>query len=221
MHYEILIEDQSGKRMLEILVPKIIGDGHSFRVISYKGIGRIPKNLKTTSEAKRRLLLDRLPRLLSGYGRAFSNYSKNNRAAVIIVCDLDDKCLKIFRQELIDILNKCNPKPTTFFSFAVEEGEAWFLGDLNSIKRAFPKSKDPVLKSYINDSICGTWELLADAIYPGGARMLSIKGWQAVGTEKCLWAEKISPLMDVDNNTSPSFCYFRNRMREFIQEDKR
>ena len=26
MHFEILVEDQSGKRMLDILIPKIIGD---------------------------------------------------------------------------------------------------------------------------------------------------------------------------------------------------
>ena len=45
MHFEILTEDASGKKALDILIPKIIGDQHTFRVIGYKGIGRIPKNL--------------------------------------------------------------------------------------------------------------------------------------------------------------------------------
>lgn len=45
MHFEILVEDQSGKKTLEILVPKIIGHEHSFNIYSYRGIGRIPKNL--------------------------------------------------------------------------------------------------------------------------------------------------------------------------------
>ena len=64
MHFEILVEDQSGKRMLDILVPKIIGAQHSFRIHSYKGIGHIPKNLTSTSDLRNRLLLNNLPKLL-------------------------------------------------------------------------------------------------------------------------------------------------------------
>ena len=50
MHFEILVEDLSGKKALDILVPKIIGDDHSFRVHPYKGIGRIPKNLNRVTK---------------------------------------------------------------------------------------------------------------------------------------------------------------------------
>ena len=32
MHFEILVEDQSGKIALDIFVPKIIGTAHTFRV---------------------------------------------------------------------------------------------------------------------------------------------------------------------------------------------
>ena len=46
MHFEILVEDQSGKKALDILIPKLIGLEHTFKVHSYKGIGRIPKNLE-------------------------------------------------------------------------------------------------------------------------------------------------------------------------------
>ena len=95
-------------------------------------------------------------------------------------------------RRIIRILNACNPQPVTRFCFAIEEGEAWFLGDLNAIKSAYPRARDDVLKSYINDSICGTWEKLADAVYQGGASALSAKGWQAVGVEKAKWAEEIS-----------------------------
>ena len=50
-HYEILVEDVSGKRALDVLVPKIIGDQHTFRVIDYRGVGRIPRNLKSGTDA--------------------------------------------------------------------------------------------------------------------------------------------------------------------------
>lgn len=217
MHFEILVEDQSGKKALDILVPKIIGDKHSFRVKSYKGCGHIPKDLKFSCDASKRILLNQLPKLLHGYGKTFADYPENYSAAVILVCDLDDKCLKAFREELDCILNFCNPKPQTRFCIAIEEGEAWFLGDIPAIKSAYPKAKDSILNGYVNDSICGTWECLADAVFAGGAAALRKKGWQTVGVEKSQWAEKIVPHMDVANNASPSFRHFRKKLLELIE----
>lgn len=216
MHLEILVEDQSGKKALDILVPKIIGGEHTFSVHAYKGVGRIPKNLSTKGRPQNRILLDRLPQLLRGYGKTFAGYPSEYDTAVILVCDLDDKCLKAFRRELQHILDACDPKPNTRFCIAIEEGEAWFLGDMQAIKAAYPKAKDSVLNSYVNDSICGTREQLADAVYKGGAAALCAKGWQAVGAEKSLWAENICPNMDVEHNASPSFAYFRKKLLEQI-----
>jgi hypothetical protein len=82
MHFEILIEDISGRTALEILVPKIINvEQHSFRIHAYKGAGRIPKDLQPNSDPKKRILLDQLPRLIQGHGKTFSaipNYSAGN-----------------------------------------------------------------------------------------------------------------------------------------------
>ena len=210
MHFEILVEDQSGKKALEVIIPKIIGDNHTFKVIAYKGIGRIPIGLKNGVDASKRILLDNLPKLLNGYGKSWRNFP----FAVFVVCDLDDKCLKTFRQELISILDNCETKPETRFCIAIEEGEAWFLGDIVAVKSAYPSTKDSVLNNYENDSICGTWETLADAVYSGGASALKAKGWQTVGIEKSAWAKKIAPNMDVNNNKSPSFGYFRTKLLE-------
>ena len=168
MHFEILVEDQSGKKTLDILIPKIISDQHTFEVHFYRGIGHIPKNLKNEIDVSKRILLNQLPRLLRGFGKTFANYSANFPAVVIVICDLDRRCLKTFRQELFAVLNSCNPKPKTRFCIAVEEGEAWFLGDIAAIKEVYPKAKDKVLNNYKNDSICDTWELLAEAVFPGG-----------------------------------------------------
>ena len=110
MHFEILVEDRSGQKALDILIPKIIGAQDTFRVIGYKGSGRIPQNLKPTTNAAQRILLDRLPKLLRGYGQTFADYPANYPAAVIVVCDLDDNCLKTLRQELFAVLHACNPK---------------------------------------------------------------------------------------------------------------
>ena len=214
MHFEVLVEDASGKEALDILIPKIIGDQSTYRVIDYKGIGRIPRHLKSGADASKRILLDQLPRLLRGYGKTYAGYGPNYPAAVILVCDLDDQCLKTFRQQLLAVLHACNPRPETRFCIAIEEGEAWLLGDVPAINAAYPKRNERVLSGYKNDSICGTWELLADAVYAGGSGALRNQGWQSVGREKSAWSGRIAPLMDVDNNASPSFCYFRDKLRE-------
>lgn len=213
MHFEILVEDQSGKVALDILVSKIIGDNHTCDVKSYKGVGRIPVKMNSSVDASKRILLANLPRLLAGYGKSWQGYP----AVVIVVCDLDGKCLKSFRNELIGLLNTCNPRPETRFCIAIEEGESWFLGDIPAIKKAYPKAKDAVLNAYVSDSIFGTWEKLADAVYKGGYQSLAGQGWQAVGLEKSLWAENITPHMDLDNNTSPSFNYFLGKLQELAE----
>ena len=219
MHFEILVEDQSGKKMLEILVPKIIGTDHTFKIIPYKGIGHVPRNLRNVGDFRTRLLLDNLPRLLNGYGKTFKSFPSDYHAVVIVVCDLDNNCLKEFRGTLISILNKCHTKPDTHFCIAIKEGEAWLLGDIKVVKSAYPHAKDVVLrkyKNYKNETIDGTWEYLADAVYPGGKKPLKDQGWQEVGKMKSLWAERITPFIDVESNTSPSFVYFRDKLRAIM-----
>ncbi|MEY2913439.1 MAG: hypothetical protein RLZZ184_2748 [Cyanobacteriota bacterium] len=77
MHFEILVEDISGKTTLDILVPKIINpEQHTFNIHAYKGIGHIPKSLTSNSDPKKRILLDQLPRLIQGYGKTFASYPR-------------------------------------------------------------------------------------------------------------------------------------------------
>lgn len=210
MHFEILVEDQSGKKMLECIIPKIINSEHTYKIISYKGIGHIPRDMRSTDKAFNRILLENLPKLLKGYGNSFSGYD----AAIIVVCDLDDKCLKEFKAQLNNILDQCEKKPETRFCIAIEEGEAWLLGDINAVVQAYPNAKNKILNEYVYDSICGTWEYLADAVYSGGANVLKRKGYQAIGSEKYSWAANISPRIDITQNLSPSFKYFCRKISE-------
>ena len=88
----------------------------------------------------KRLLLDQLPGVAQGIWKdRFAGYPENYPAAVVVVCDLDDKSLKNFREELFAVLNACDPKPETRFCIAIEEGEAWLLGDIPAVKAAYPK----------------------------------------------------------------------------------
>lgn len=213
MHFEILVEDASGKIALEYILEKILGpngQNHTYRIFSYKGIGRIPKDLKGVTDPQKRIFLDRLPKLLRGYGKSL----QGSPSAVIVVVDLDDKDCLTFKQEMLDILNICNPKPRVLFRIAIEEGEAWLLGDRSAVKAAYPQAKEQILNAYKQDSICGTWEKLADAVYPGGSQKLKHLGWPHIGQAKCEWAKNIASYLDVESNRSKSFQIFRDGIRK-------
>ncbi len=60
MHIEILVEDSSGERLLDVLLPQFLGqpgNPHTWRVHAYKGIGRIPPGLKASGDPAKRILL--------------------------------------------------------------------------------------------------------------------------------------------------------------------
>ncbi|MDQ7085379.1 MAG: hypothetical protein Q9M36_10845 [Sulfurovum sp.] len=161
-------------------------------------------------------MLGQLPRLIQGFGNTYQGYGANFLATLIIVVDLDSKNKEIFLKELNEVLMGCNPQPSTYFCLAIEEGEAWFLGDIAAITIAYPLAKQNILNQYIPDSICGTWEVLANAIYTGGLEKLKKKGSHEVGKEKSSWAINISPHMNIKKNTSPSFCYFRDTIQSHL-----
>ena len=212
MHFEVLVEDRSGKIALDLILEKILGTDpnvHSWRSHHFKGRGSLPSDLRGTGSPKSRLLLDKLPHLLRAYGK-----SLQDSATVIVVVDLDNWDCKAFKRQLLDVLNACSPRPRALFRIAIEESEAWLLGDHKAVKSAYPKARNSVLNGYEQDSICGTWEALADAIHPGGSARLKKDGYPVAGEAKCDWARDIAPHMDVDRNKSKSFQVFRDGIRK-------
>lgn len=213
MHIEVLVEDSSGARLVETLLPRVVGphgDPHTWRVMDYKGIGRLPKGLGNSADPAKRALLNQLPRVLAGYGKT-PGYD-----AVVVVVDADTRDCKAFLAELQAVLAQVEPAPNTLFRLAIEEMEAWLLGDRQALLAAYPKAKKDVLARYQQDSICGTWEVLANAVHPGGHAAIQKAGWPLPGQVKHAWAEKIGPLMDVEANASPSFGKFRDGVRRIV-----
>ena len=201
MHIEFIVEDSSGAALLDLLIPKIIGpfsEPHTWRTHAYRGIGTIPKGLKAGSDARKRMLLNQLPRLLGGYAKTAGI------DAVVVVVDSDRKDCRSFLGELKD-LAVASGLPDTLFRIAIEEIEAWYLGDQVAIQAAYEKAKLKYLSKYQQDSVCGTWELLADAVSPGGVRAVNKLGWPRPGELKHEWASRIGPHMDIERNASPSF----------------
>ncbi len=216
MHLEILVEGQSDRTALEPILAKILdpySGPHTWRIHKHQGIGELPKNLVDRPNSKNRTLLHNLPASLRAYGKSLDADS-----AVVVLVDLDTKNCKIFKSCLIEISDLCNPKPKCLFRIAIEELEAWFLGDEQALLEAYPDAKSNVIESYEQDSICGTWELLADAIYPRGANALRMKGRLSCLAQKRVWAKEIATLMNVETNVSKSFQVFRDGLRQLVSE---
>ena len=212
MHLEILVEDSSGKRLLGAVVPKVLGpfaDPHTWRIIAYKGVGELPKGLKGETDPTKRILLDRLPRLLEGYGRT------PGIDGVMVVVDADRRECGSFLDELKALSARLSSAPNVVFRLAIEELEAWYFGDRTALLTAYPKARREVLDRYVQDSVCGTWEMLADAIHPGGAAAVKRAGFPSSGEVKHAWAERIGFLMDPDVNGSPSFRKLRESLVRF------
>jgi hypothetical protein len=134
-----------------------------------------------------------------------------------VVVDQDSRDCIQFKDELVNIANQCNPKPNVLFRIAIEEIEAWLMGDENAIIKAYPTAKKDVLKNYSQDSVCGTWEKLADAIHKGGSAELIKRGYPVTGQKKAEWARRIGPHMDILGNNSKSFQVFRDGIISLLE----
>lgn len=146
--------------------------------------------------------------------RGFQRSLEGIPAVLFVVLDLDDNNYDWFVKELEGVAALNNITMDHVFCLAVEEVEAWLLGDELAIKAAYPKYRKSVLSSYIQDSICGTWEKLADVVFKGGVKGIKNQklNWRDVGKLKTEWALNIGKHMNYENNRSPSFQNFMNNV---------
>jgi hypothetical protein len=214
MHFEILVEGQNEVTALSILMPKIVGDyksPHTWKIHKHQGIGKIPEDPAVRPNIKDKSLLHNLTAKLRAYGE-----EDDPDLVVVVLVDLDDRndCAA-FKNELVELLSHCDKKPHVLFRIAIEELEAWYLGDLAALKLAYPDVRQNVLDTYVQDSQIGTWEILAEMVYPGGLNALHAKGKRSrlVLQEKANWTKNICPHLDVEKNQSSSFLRFREGLR--------
>lgn len=211
MHFQFLIEDQSTAALIDLIMKNVIRNPNSdsFDCIPFHGIGGITKKNSVKEMRTGKLLND-----LAGYMRGFQRSLEGIPAVLFVVLDLDDNNYDWFVKELEGVAALNNITMDHVFCLAVEEVEAWLLGDELAIKAAYPKYRKSVLSSYIQDSICGTWEKLADVVFKGGVKGIKNQklNWRDVGKLKTEWALNIGKHMNYENNRSPSFQNFMNNV---------
>lgn len=207
MHFQFLIEDQSGAALIEILMQRIslINEDITYNCKPFKGLGGFTKK-NTVKETKSGKLLNDLTTYLRGFNKSLQYIS----SVIIVVLDNDTRNTEEFLVELNRVAQQNMITVDHVFCIAVEEVEAWLLGDEAAILAAYPLAKIQQLHTYVQDSICGTWEVLADVVYPGGVSKLKkeCSTYIEIGKCKSEWAQKIGSHMDIEHNNSPSFNHF-------------
>lgn len=206
MHYEVLVEGQCELTALSILFPKLLGqygEEHTWKIHKHQGKGVLPADGRVVM-ATDRTLLGQLPSKI----KAYCNVPDDQRR-VIVLMDLDQEDRVEFETQLMGLIPP-GQLLDVVFCFAVEELEAWFLGDQDALVLAYPDADINECRNYVQDSICGTWEVLAKVLKSGAFKFP--KRDQRLLKEKCGWAKKISPHMDVNLNLSPSFNEFKGAL---------
>jgi len=202
MHIEFLVEEPSAEAALNNIVPRIIGARNTFRVHPHQG---------------KQDLLKSLPKRLRGYAR----WLPADWRIVVLVDEDREDCRQLkARLELaafdaglttrgaagaasrIQVVNR----------IAVEELEAWLLGDGEAVRAAYPrvsKTFETRAKYRHPDAITGgTWEALE--------QLLQRAGYVPGGLAKVSVASSISRHMDPSRNRSSSFAVFHRALAELV-----
>jgi hypothetical protein len=194
LHLEFLVEEASLKSALTQLWPKILPSTVSSKIHPFRG---------------KPDLLAKLPDRLKGYQAWLPPDWK-----IVILIDKDrEDCLEL-KKQLEDmaisagLITKSSCQTAQSFQvlnrIVIEELEAWFFGDVQAIRQAYPKvSANLANQQPYRDPDAikgGTWEALE--------RVLKKAVYHPGGLEKYKASSEISKYMNPKSNRSKSFQVF-------------
>jgi len=189
MHIELLVEEPSAEAALDILVPRILGKTHSFRIHPHRGRADLLGSL-------------------AGRMRGYSGWLRSAEARVLVLVDEDREDCFVLKSALeaaaanAGLLTKSvasGSAPYTVVNrIAVEELEAWFFGDVPALRAAYPgvPASLEAQRPYRDPDAVpgGTWEALH--------RVLRRAGYYPGALNKIETARNIAEHMDPARNRS-------------------
>lgn len=202
-HFEILVEEASMEAALRPIVPRIVKDV-TFNIYPYQGKSD---------------LLKKLPGRLQGY-RAWLPEDW----WILVIMDRDDQSCTELKQSMetaaigagFRTRTQGPPNVQVINRLAIEELEAWFFGDWNAVRTAYPKlnANVPTRQGFRDpDAIAGgTWEALE--------KLLNKSGYFKTGLRKIEAARAIASHMDPQMNRSRSFQGLREAIFEAVGVDR-
>jgi len=193
MHLEFLLEEPSAEAFFAGFLPKIVPEGTTWNLIQFQGKANLLANLE---------------KRLKGY----SAWLPEDWHIVVLVDEDRQDCVALKKKmekaaAAAGLLTKSIANGDAFRvlnRIAVEELEAWFLGDVEGLCAAYP-GVPPSLGNRENfrdpDGVAGgTWEALE--------RILQRAGHFAGGLGKIDLARTMARHMEPARNRSQSFQYF-------------
>jgi hypothetical protein len=189
MTVHILVEGPSEQVFLEGWAKRLLR-GQTVRVHPHQGKGKLPSDLAARPDPRNRALLHQLPSKLRALATCLD--SREDRVLVLFDADNDD-----WPSVVKDVTNAAKTVAGMLrvdVGVAVEETEAFYLGDLRALRAAFPHADMALAQAYEPDSIVGTWELFGKVIGDGGGN-------------KVAWAEAMAARVTTvpGRSRSPSF----------------
>lgn len=217
MHIEILTEDKSGATVVDRLVSRIVkneGVSADISVRPHRGCGSLPQDPMARPAKFASSLLDLLPAKC----RAYNEVYRGTDTILIVIMDSDDNDPDLLRRELYNTCRRFAPDLRSVIGLCTEEIEAWLLGDAGALLKAYPEADTDALEEYVQDSVCGTWEMLCRVICPDTCEDIIDIGYPAIGHYKAKWAQEISEYMEPENNISPSFVNFKLAFKTAVRK---
>ena len=193
----LLVEGTSDVPTVREVMVRGLGrvQGSHFQIYWHRGKGRLPSNIHGLPELRDQTLLGQLPAKLRAFGKG------EPQSPVLVLIDADrDNCVAL-KASLLNMLNSLTARPqTVIFRIAVEEIESWFIADVAAVMCAYTTVNSAVLNAVAPDAVVGAWETLATA--------LGVDPNKCSGADKEEWAKMISPYLNLDGPSSPSFRKF-------------
>jgi hypothetical protein len=193
----VMVEEPSMEAALEIILPKMLRPEIEFEL----------RQFGCKSE-----LLKRLPDRLKAYAGWLPK-----ETLILVIVDRDDDDCKVLKARLnaaahdAGLATRSSPSRGHFQvinRIAIEELEAWFWGDWEAVRAAYPKldASVPQRAGYRDPDAVkgGTWEALE--------RQLKLKGYFKQGLRKLELARAVSRCMDPNRNRSVSFVCLRDAL---------
>lgn len=199
-HVEVLVEEPSMEAALRVLLPRVLS-GLTFQVYPYQ--------CKDD-------LLKHLPDRLRGYSAWLPDDYR-----IVVVVDRDDADCNALKRQLEQVASDAGLVSRTQASnqsyqlvnrLAIEELEAWYFGDWDAVRSAYPRvpATIPRQARYRDpDAITGgTWEAFE--------RILKRAGYFQTGLRKIEAARSIAEHWQPETNRSHSFQAFHDVLQEMI-----
>ena len=199
-HLVVLVEEPSMEEFLRILLPRMLPEGCGFEVHAFRGKANLLRNLKAR---------------LHGYARWLPDDWR-----IIVVVDRDNDDCRALKDELEEAAAAASLRTRSQAGsgrwqlanrMAIEELEAWYFGDWQAVRNAYPRVSEGVSRQarYRNpDAIRGTWEAFE--------RILQRRGYFATGLRKVEAARAVAVHIDPDRNRSGSFNAFYAAVLEAV-----